>query len=95
MYCLLWNNRVVIPSSLRQNLLDDLLCEIHPGINNIEMITRGIMWSPNIEKDLEEFVKRCGIYESVQSSVPAAQLQQWMWRSNSWERAHLSLAEKA
>lgn len=37
MNCLLWNNRVVIPSSLRKHVFD-LLHEEHPGINKMKML---------------------------------------------------------
>lgn len=90
MNCLLWNNRVVIPSSLRKSVLD-LLHEEHPGINKMKMLARGIVWRPDIDKDLEESVKKCDICDSVRTSVPAAPLQQWMWCSNNWERVHLDL----
>lgn len=50
MNCLLWNNRVVIPKSLRKNVLD-LLHEEHPGINKREMLARGMVWRPNIHKE--------------------------------------------
>lgn len=83
MNCLLWNNRVVIPSSLRRSVLD-LLHEEHPGINKMKMLARGIVWWPNIDKELEAFVRECDICDNVRASVLTAPLQPWLWCSNNW-----------
>ena len=57
--CILWGNRVVVPTKARQRILTELH-EGHPGISRMKGIARGIVWWPGIDKDIEQQVGSCG-----------------------------------
>ena len=56
--CLYREQRAIIPSSLRTRILQ-LAHEGHPGIVRTKSRLREAVWWPNIEKDVEQFVKSC------------------------------------
>ena len=56
--CLLWGNRVVIPTDLRGMLLLDLHTE-HMGMARMKAMARQYFWWPGIDKNIEDQVKRC------------------------------------
>lgn len=90
--CILWNNRVIIPSSLRHAVLT-LLHEEHPGINRVKMLARSWVWWPKMDDDLESLVKKCSVCQSVQKSAECVPLQPWPLASNIWERVHMDFAD--
>lgn len=56
--CLTWGNRVVIPESLRDTLLE-ILHESHPGIVRMKLRARSDFWWPKINDHIEQFVIQC------------------------------------
>ncbi|XP_064394484.1 uncharacterized protein K02A2.6-like [Halichondria panicea] len=56
--CLLWGIRVIIPTSLRQKLLE-ALHEGHPGVVRMKAIARSYMWWSGLDKDVENQAKSC------------------------------------
>lgn len=55
---LLRGNRLIIPSSLRQRVLE-AAHEAHPGIAAMKRRLRQKVWWPGIDKNAEDFVKNC------------------------------------
>lgn len=58
--CLLWGRRVIIPSSLRSRILDELH-ESHMGIVRTKSLARSYVWWPNIDRDIEDLCNRCAV----------------------------------
>lgn len=58
--CLMWANRVIIPTKLTKEVLK-LLHDKHPGINRMIMLARGYVWWPKIDQHIKEVVKQCQI----------------------------------
>ena len=93
MGCLVWNNRVIVPKSLQDDMLS-LLHEQHMGITKMKAVARAMVWWPSMDKALEDVAKRCGVCQSVVSIGQPAPLQPWRWCTYKWERVHLDFAEK-
>jgi len=55
--CLVLGNRVVISKSLRE----DVLVLLHKSLCNVrsKMLARSYVWWPNIDSDLNKFIKSC------------------------------------
>ena len=56
--CLMFNNAVIIPSSLRPKVLK-ILHLAHPGIVRTKALARNKIWWPDLSKVIEVFRKNC------------------------------------
>ncbi|XP_057298423.1 uncharacterized protein K02A2.6-like [Hydractinia symbiolongicarpus] len=56
--CLLWGSRVIIPSSLRPQLLGQLH-QSHPGITRMKSLSRSFVWWPKMDSEIKLTVKNC------------------------------------
>ena len=74
--CLLWGNRVLIPSSLRPSLLQELHLG-HAGAPRMKELARSYVWWPNLEKELEGISKSCPGCLALRNCPPKAELHPW------------------
>ena len=56
--CLLWGNRVVVPSSLRTSMLKELH-GTHPGVSRTKTLGRMFVWWPGFDQQVEDLVRGC------------------------------------
>ena len=56
--CVLWGARVIIPTSLRSVVLNELH-EVHTGVVRMKSLARSFVWWPNLDHDIEQVVKEC------------------------------------
>ena len=54
--CLLWGNRVITATKLRNHILSELH-EGHLGIVKMKAIARSFIWWPNIDKEIEQLAE--------------------------------------
>ena len=87
---LLWNERVVIPMSLRLILLNDLHAE-HFGMTKMKQMARRYLWWPKIDHDIECTVKSCARCQE-QAKNPAKKTGTWTWSNGPWKRLHIDFA---
>ncbi|XP_054828347.1 uncharacterized protein K02A2.6-like [Eublepharis macularius] len=89
--CLLWGNRVVIPSKLRQQVLE-ALHNGHPGIVHMKAMARSYVWWPGMDRAIEEWVRTC---QPCQETCPApaqAPVHPWESARAPWSRLHIDFA---
>ncbi len=76
--CVLWGTRVIIPSKLRQKLLNELHRD-HPGITKMKSVSRSYLWWPNLDRDIESLAKACVECQAVKNTPQVAPLHPWLW----------------
>ena len=89
--CLMWGSRVIIPSKLQNQVLDELH-EGHLGIVKMKALARSYMWWPTIDKSIEELAKRCEGCQRVQNNPKIAPLHPWGWPARPWQQIHIDFA---
>ena len=87
---LLWNERVVIPDSLRIMLLNDLHFE-HAGSVRMKRLARRYLWWPRLDKEIEETVAQCTECQA-HARMPAKDYGNWSWPTGPWQRLHIDYA---
>ncbi|UYV64743.1 EPM2AIP1 [Cordylochernes scorpioides] len=91
--CLLWGMRVIIPSSLRPNLLS-CLHETHSGMSKMKSVARSHFWWPNLDNEIEFLVNRCRNCQQVQDGPNRVKWQPCIWAVRPWQRIHIDYANK-
>lgn len=81
----------MIPEAARQRVLVELH-EGHPGISRMKGISRGTVWWPGINQDIEQQVKSCHQCQVNQKAPSRAPLHPWEWPEKPWSRVHLDYA---
>lgn len=89
--CLMWGDRVIIPSKL-QNFVLNLLHENHPGECRMKLLARSICWWPNIDVQISNYVKACKICQQTQNNEPQ-QHQSWPHANRRMQRVHIDFAQ--
>ena len=89
--CLLWGIRVVIPTTLRGSILEELH-RSHPGVVRMKTLAQSHVWWPSLDKDIEDCVKRCADCQSACPAPAKAPLHPWAWPSQPWQRVHVDYA---
>ena len=91
---LLWNERVVIPASLRMILLHDLHAE-HFGIVKMKQVARRYLWWPSIivvvDQEIETTAKQCTQCQE-NAKQPTKKTGIWSWSNGPWKRLHVDFA---
>lgn len=86
--CILLGNRVVIPDSLRHQIVS-LLHDGHIGVVRMKAVARGCVWWNNIDRDIEMFVKSCNVCQQMGNKLGPVQLSSWPKTSYPFERVHI------
>ncbi|XP_038590458.1 LOW QUALITY PROTEIN: uncharacterized protein K02A2.6-like [Micropterus salmoides] len=90
--CLLWGRRVIIPLSLRTQVLRQLHAG-HSGIVRMkEIARRSYFWWPNMAKQIKDLAKNCSSCHKVRNNPPLAPLHAWEFSQEPWHREHIDFA---
>ncbi|CAB0005138.1 unnamed protein product [Nesidiocoris tenuis] len=88
---LLWNGRIVVPESLRDNFLM-MLHNGHPGIRSMKSVARNHFWWPRVDRDIEMMVGKCLRCQRSRAAPEEAPIYSWNVPSRPWSRLHLDFA---
>ena len=67
--CIMFKDRVFIPSSLRTKVLN-IFHHNHPGIVAMKALTRSLIWYPGLDRDVKSLVLNCNTCQSVRPKTP-------------------------
>lgn len=80
--------RVVIPSSLRKSILEELH-KTHLGISKTKSLSRSYVWWPKINLDIENMVLACKPCVENRQNPPKSVLNPWPEATKIWQRIHM------
>lgn len=86
--CIIWNHRIVIPSSMRQQVLQELH-KSQMGAVKMKSLARGYVWFPNLDVEIENLTKKCDACVLHSNNAPKSQISPWPWPKAPWERIHI------
>ncbi|XP_011689306.1 PREDICTED: uncharacterized protein K02A2.6-like [Wasmannia auropunctata] len=87
----MWGIRVVIPESLRDQVLKQLH-ETHSGIVRMKALARSYVWWPGMDNDIGTLAKSCVSCAVNRDNPPTAPLHPWSFPEKAWQRLHVDLA---
>ncbi|XP_036146047.1 uncharacterized protein K02A2.6-like [Monomorium pharaonis] len=91
--CLLLGNKVIIPESLRTEVLN-LFHEQHVGIVRSKMLLRAYCWWPGINDDVEKFISSCEVCQQTQNFSNSSTLLSWPTAPNVFYRVNIDFFHK-
>ena len=89
--CLLWGSRVVVPPTLRDDVLQELHVA-HPGICRMKALARSYVWWPDMDSTIEEVVKSCRNCQENRNMPAKAPVHHWETVRQPWTRVHVDFA---
>ena len=89
--CLMFGNRVVIPSAIRHQVLEHLHLG-HFGMHRMKQLARTAVYWPNINEDIEATCRHCVPCGEHQNKPPKPAVHPWMLPEKPWSRLHLDHA---
>lgn len=84
-------HKVVIPSSLRKQIIDELH-KGHLGVQKMKSQARDRFWWPRLSADIEQCVAACSVCCALRRAPARAPLTPWPFPPRSWYRVHIDLA---
>lgn len=89
--CLFYGSRLVIPQSLRKEVLK-ILHMGHFGIVRMKMLARSAVFWPNIDADVEDTARNCDACAQHQNKPEKPLTHPWIIPEKPWIRLHLDHA---
>ena len=89
--CVWWGARVIIPSSLRSVVLNEVH-KVHTGVVRMKSLGHRLVWWPNSDHGIEQVVKECNVCQQHVNSPVHAPIHTWEWHENSWDRVYVDYA---
>nr|VZH96691.1 unnamed protein product [Spirometra erinaceieuropaei] len=89
--CLMFADRMVIPSSLRPTVLRQFHAA-HPGTSRMKSIARSFVYWPGIDGDIDDLVRRCSRCQQAAKMPPRQPPIPWQPPERPWSRLHIDFA---
>ena len=86
--CILFKDRVFLPSALRQDFLVKLHAT-HPGMVAMKTWARELVWYPGIDQDIQYLVSNCPNCQVNRARPPQNSFESWPTPTRPWSRVHL------
>ena len=86
--CLYFADRIYVPPKLRELILKKLHVQ-HSGVVKTKQLARNYFWWPDMNQDIENYVKQCGTCQKCAKNVKQHPLMSWQKSSFPFERIHL------
>ena len=86
--CLLYGTRVVIPKSLRKQVID-ILHTSHFGIEKMKHLARTAVYWPGLNFDIKEQCRNCTSCGEHQNKPPKMKNHPWMLSEKPWSRIYV------
>lgn len=80
-----------MPTPGHKPLLDQLH-NTHLRISQMKSLSRGYLWWPNLNADIEKHVQSCESCQLTRPIPPTAPVHNWEWPQEPWNRLHLDFA---
>lgn len=85
---LMWHDRVVIPTDLR-NIILLKLHETHMGSTAMKGLARTHVWWPKCDKEIEQYAAQCKTCRKFAPNEPDTPLCLWNTPQKPWQRIHI------
>lgn len=82
------DGRIIIPESMRENTLN-ILHRAHFGTNKTKLKAKQIIYWPNINSDIDNFINKCIVCNKYGDDPPKVPIRQWSSAEKPWERVHV------
>ncbi|XP_055622834.1 uncharacterized protein K02A2.6-like [Toxorhynchites rutilus septentrionalis] len=89
--CVMFCDRVVVPERFRKRIIRQLH-RGHPGIDRMKSLARSFVYWPNIDDDVESFVRQCCSCATAAKSPRKTTLASWPIPTKPWDRVHIDYA---
>ena len=89
--CIMWGQRVVVPKAHQKAVLNELH-EGHLGLVKMKSLSRGYVWWPGLDQDLEALTKSCVGCIQSKRLPPEAPIHPWEYPKRPWSRVHVDFA---
>ncbi|BHF70642.1 hypothetical protein SprV_0301369500 [Sparganum proliferum] len=89
--CLMFADRVVIPSPLRPTVLRQFHAA-HPGTSRMKSIARSFVYWPGVDGDIDDLVRRCSRCQQAAKMPPRQPPVPWEPPERPWSRVHIDFA---
>ena len=89
--CVFYGLRVIIPSTLRNHILN-LLHLGHFGMQRMKQLARSTVYWPRIDFDIEDLCRKCTSCGQFQNKPDKPSIHPWMMPEKPWSRLHLDHA---
>eukprot|EP00731_Ephydatia_muelleri_P020855 Em0013g582a len=89
--CLLWGTRMVIPTKLRKQVLEELH-EGHLGVVKMKSLARSTVWWPGLDTEIENITRACRGCQEAKQDPKLTPLHPWELPEGPWKRIHIDFA---
>ena len=89
--CIMWGIRVVIPTKLRDRVLEELH-DGHLGVVKMKGLARSHVWWPGIDKGIEEVTRACLGCQRMKQNPKLLTLHPWEFPEGPGKRIHIDFA---